>query len=89
MLEDHFEKKLKKPLSKYSIYLHQVKCYLCLMSIILAIDYGEVKSGVAVSDESQVFAFGLTTIQTKDLIDYLEQYSTETVSYTHLRAHET
>ncbi len=47
------------------------------MSIILAIDYGEVKSGIAVSDESQVFAFGLTTIQTKDLIDYLEQYSTE------------
>ena len=47
------------------------------MSIILAIDYGEVKSGIAVSDKSQVFAFGLTTIQTKDLIDYLEQYSTE------------
>ena len=47
------------------------------MSIILAIDYGEVKSGIAVSEKSQVFAFGLTTIQTKDLIDYLEQYSTE------------
>ena len=47
------------------------------MSIILAIDYGEVKSGIAVSDESHVFAFSLTTIQTKDLIDYLEQYSTE------------
>ena len=38
------------------------------MSIILAIDYGEVKSGIAVSDESQVFAFGLTSIQTKDLL---------------------
>ena len=47
------------------------------MSIILAIDYGEVKSGIAVSDESKVFAFGLATIETKNLIDYLEKYSTE------------
>tara|TARA_B100000427_G_scaffold72258_1_gene58443 strand:- start:207 stop:623 length:417 start_codon:yes stop_codon:yes gene_type:complete len=47
------------------------------MSIILAIDYGEVKSGIAVSDESQVFAFGLTTTQTKDLMDYLEEYSAD------------
>ncbi len=44
------------------------------MSIILAIDYGKVKSGIAVSDESQVFAFGLTTIVTINLIDYIESY---------------
>ena len=44
------------------------------MSIILAIDYGKVKSGIAVSDESQVFAFGLTTIVTSNLIDYIENY---------------
>ncbi len=44
------------------------------MSIILAIDYGKVKSGIAVSDESQVFAFGLTTIVTRNLIDYIENY---------------
>tara|TARA_B100000029_G_C17118480_1_gene794193 strand:- start:80 stop:496 length:417 start_codon:yes stop_codon:yes gene_type:complete len=44
------------------------------MSIIIAIDYGEVKSGIAVTDESKVFAFGLATIETKNLIDYLEKY---------------
>jgi putative Holliday junction resolvase len=45
------------------------------MSIILAIDYGEVKSGISVSDESQVFAFGLATIATSNLIDYIEDYN--------------
>ena len=45
------------------------------MSIILAIDYGEVKSGIAVSDDSQVFAFGLTTIKTNSLMDYIDKYN--------------
>ena len=45
------------------------------MSIILAIDYGKVKSGIAVSDESQVFAFSLATITTCNLIDYIENYN--------------
>ena len=39
------------------------------------IDYGELKSGIAVSDESQVFAFGLATITTNNLIDYIENYN--------------
>ena len=45
------------------------------MSIILAIDYGKVKSGIAVSDDSQVFAFGLTTIKTNSVIDYIDKYN--------------
>ena len=45
------------------------------MSIILAIDYGEVKSGIAVSDDSQVFAFGLTTIKTNSIMDYIDKYN--------------
>jgi putative Holliday junction resolvase len=45
------------------------------MSIILSIDYGKVKSGIAVSDESQVFAFGLATIATCNLIDYIVNYN--------------
>ena len=45
------------------------------MSIILSIDYGKVKSGIAVSDESQVFAFSLATITTCNLIDYIENYN--------------
>tara|TARA_B100000427_G_C15360997_1_gene529846 strand:- start:286 stop:702 length:417 start_codon:yes stop_codon:yes gene_type:complete len=44
------------------------------MSIILAIDYGELKCGLAVTDKSQVFAFGLITIETENLMDYLEKY---------------
>ena len=47
------------------------------MSIILAIDYGEVKSGIAVSDDSQVFAFGLTTIKTNSVINYIDKYNSE------------
>ena len=45
------------------------------MPIILAIDYGEVKSGIAVSDDSQVFAFGLTTIKTNNIINYIDKYN--------------
>jgi len=47
------------------------------MSIILAIDYGKVKSGIAVSDDSQVFAFGLTTIKTNSVIDYIDKYNSD------------
>jgi putative Holliday junction resolvase len=47
------------------------------MSIILAIDYGEVKSGIAVSDDSQVFAFGLTTIKTNSVINYIDKYNSD------------
>ncbi len=47
------------------------------MSIILAIDYGEVKSGIAVSDDSKVFAFGLTTVKTKSVINYIDKYNSD------------
>ena len=47
------------------------------MSIILAIDYGKVKSGIAVSDDSQVFAFGLTTIKTNSVINYIDKYNSD------------
>ena len=47
------------------------------MSIILAIDYGEVKSGIAVSDDSKVFAFGLTTVKTKRVINYIDKYNSD------------
>ena len=47
------------------------------MSIVLAIDYGELKSGIAVSDDSKVFAFGLTTIKTNRVINYIEKYNSD------------
>ncbi|MGY5352559.1 Holliday junction resolvase RuvX [Wenyingzhuangia sp. IMCC45533] len=42
------------------------------MSKILAIDYGTKKTGLAITDDSTTFAFGLDTIETKQLIPYLQ-----------------
>ena len=44
------------------------------MARILALDYGSVRTGVAVTDEMQMIASGLTTIPTTKLKDFLEQY---------------
>jgi len=44
------------------------------MSIILAIDFGEKRSGIAITDESKIFAFGLKAIETKDLISFITEY---------------
>ncbi len=42
------------------------------MPKILAIDYGTKRTGFAISDESRIFAFGLSTQETKNNITYLE-----------------
>jgi putative Holliday junction resolvase len=44
------------------------------MSRILAIDFGEKRTGLAVTDELQLIASGLKTINTPNLINYLEEY---------------
>ncbi|MGX1929501.1 Holliday junction resolvase RuvX [Flagellimonas sp. 2504JD4-2] len=44
------------------------------MARILALDYGKVRTGVAVTDELQLIASGLTTVETKDLISFLVEY---------------
>lgn len=50
------------------------------MARIVALDYGKVRTGVAVTDELQLIASGLTTVQTKDLIPFLADYvGTESV----------
>lgn len=40
---------------------------------ILAIDYGTKRTGYAISDESNIFAFGLSTQDSKNNIHYLEK----------------
>jgi len=45
------------------------------MGRILAIDYGSKRCGLAVSDPLKLIASGLTTLHSKDLIDYLKNYS--------------
>lgn len=42
------------------------------MSKILALDFGLKRTGLALSDESQLFAFGLKTIDSKTLMDELK-----------------
>ncbi|WP_179346350.1 Holliday junction resolvase RuvX [Winogradskyella ursingii] len=44
------------------------------MGRILAIDYGTKRTGLAVTDEMQIIASGLTTVETKNLLDYLKNY---------------
>ena len=47
------------------------------MSRILAIDFGQKKSGIAVTDVLQIIATPLTTVLSKNLIDFLEKYLDE------------
>ena len=44
------------------------------MAKILALDYGKVRTGVAVTDELQIIASGLKTVETKFLFDFLSDY---------------
>ncbi len=51
------------------------------MSRILSIDYGQKRTGIAVTDELQIIASGLTTISSATAIDFLKEYfSKENVS---------
>jgi len=44
------------------------------LSRILAIDFGKKRTGIAVTDELQIIASGLTTIATEDIITFLRDY---------------
>lgn len=44
------------------------------MGRILAIDFGMKRTGIAVTDELRLIASGLTTVLTKDLMLFLENY---------------
>ncbi len=44
------------------------------MSRILAIDYGIKRTGIAVTDEMQIIASGLTTIPSETVIAFLKDY---------------
>jgi len=47
------------------------------MGRIIAIDYGTKRTGLAVTDPMQIIASGLTTVETKELIQYLKTYTEE------------
>ena len=47
------------------------------MGQILAIDYGKARTGIAVTDDMQIIASGLTTVETPKLMDFLNKYFSE------------
>lgn len=50
------------------------------MARIIAIDYGTKRTGIAITDELQIIASGLTTVETKGLMKFLKEYiATENV----------
>jgi putative Holliday junction resolvase len=44
------------------------------MGRIMAIDYGQKRSGLAVTDPCRIIAGGLTTIASADLLEFIKQY---------------
>lgn len=44
------------------------------MARILALDYGSKRTGIAITDELQLIASGLTTVPTTELMDFLKKY---------------
>jgi len=44
------------------------------MARILAIDYGRKRTGIAVTDELQLIASGLTTVRTHEIFNFLNEY---------------
>lgn len=45
------------------------------MGRILALDFGKKRTGIAVTDELQIIASGLTTVNTEDVISFLKEYT--------------
>jgi putative Holliday junction resolvase len=44
------------------------------MARLMAIDYGTKRTGIAVTDSSQIIATALTSVKSADLISFLKQY---------------
>ncbi len=44
------------------------------MPRIIAIDYGQKRTGIAVTDELEIIASGLTTVPTETIFDFLKSY---------------
>jgi len=47
------------------------------MAKLLGIDYGKKRTGIAETDDMQIIASGLTTVETPKIWEFLEKYLTE------------
>ena len=45
------------------------------MGKVLALDFGKKRTGIAVTDDMQIIASGLATVNTKELIPFLKNYT--------------
>ncbi|MEI7499491.1 MAG: Holliday junction resolvase RuvX [Bacteroidota bacterium] len=45
------------------------------MGRIVAIDYGQKRTGLAVTDELKIIATGLTTVRSIDVLEFLKEYT--------------
>jgi putative Holliday junction resolvase len=55
----------------------QIFVNLQTMGKIMAVDYGKKRCGIAVTDDMQIIASGLQTVETVDLFPFLAGYFTE------------
>ncbi len=54
--------------------MHNFKNSVIILGRILAFDFGEKRTGIAVTDELQIIASGLTTVDTKKIFSFLTEY---------------
>ena len=54
--------------------MHNFKISVINLGRILAFDFGEKRTGIAVTDELQIIASGLTTVDTKKIFSFLTGY---------------
>ena len=54
--------------------MHNYKIYVNNLGRILAFDYGLKRTGIAITDELQIIASGLTTVDTKKIFSFLTDY---------------
>ena len=47
------------------------------MARLLALDFGTKRTGIAITDELQIIASGLATVETKELLAFLKEYTTK------------
>lgn len=54
--------------------MHNFKNYVNSLARILALDFGTKRTGIAITDELQIIASGLTTVDTKKIFSFLSEY---------------
>lgn len=54
--------------------MHNIINIVNILARILALDYGTKRTGIAITDDLQIIASGLTTVETKNIFSFLMHY---------------